>query len=44
MANVVRPEAIKMLSEVRSRADGQEKRGTVQLDAQLVRQVVFAMV
>lgn len=44
MANTVRLEAIKMLSEVRSRADGQAKRGTGQLDAQLVRQVVFAKV
>lgn len=44
VANTVRLEAIKMLSEVRSRADGRAKRGTVQLDAQLVRQVVFAKV
>lgn len=44
MANMVRLEAIKMLSEVRSRADGQAKCGPVQLDAQLVRQVLFAKV
>lgn len=44
MSNVVRPEAIKMLSEVRSGADGRAKHGTVQLDAQLVRQVFFAKV
>lgn len=42
VASLARPEAIKMLSEVRRRADGQAKSGTSQLDAQLVTQVVFA--
>lgn len=41
---MVRLEAIKMLSEAGSRADGRAKCGTVQLDAQLVRQVFFAKV
>lgn len=41
MANT---EAIKMLSEVRRRPDGQAKCGTLQLEAQLVRQVFFAKV
>ena len=41
MANMALLEAIKMLSEVKSRADGQAKCGTVQLDAQLVRQAFF---
>lgn len=42
VASLARPEAIKMLSEVRRRADGQARSGTSQLDAQLVTQVVFA--
>lgn len=44
MANTVQPEGIKMLSEVRSRPDGQAKCGTVKLEAQLVRQVFLVEV